>query len=161
MKRASRHVAWLPVLVLLAGCAGFRSEDVVAPDVQLVNIVPQDATLFEQELRIDLRIINPNDFDLPLDGLTFELRVNGDRVARGTSSDSLTIPRLGDGVMKVLTRTSSLAIVRQMLNPPPGGVYEYEIKGSVFLEGLGSRKVPFERKGELPGLGAPSGQPTI
>lgn len=161
MKRASRHAAWLPVLGLLFGCAGLRSDDVVPPDVQLVNIVPQDATLFEQVLRIDLRIINPNDFDLPLDGLTFDLRVNGDRVARGTSSDSVTIPRLGDGVMEVVTRTSSLAIVRQMINPPAGGVYEYEIRGAVFLKGFGNRKVPFERKGELPALGPATGQPTI
>ncbi len=160
MTRIPRHTAWLAVLGLL-GCAGMRAEDVIPPDVQLVNIVPKNATLFEQELRIDLRIINPNDFDLPLDGMTFDLRVNGDRVARGTSSDSVTIPRLGDDVMEVTTRTSSLAIVRQMINPPHGGVYEYEIKGSVFLKGFGRRKVDFQRKGELPSLGPPAGQPTI
>lgn len=169
MKRFPRGIASLSALALLlggfgiAGCASLRGEDIIEPDVQLVNLVLQEATLFEQKLRIDLRIINPNDFDLPLDGLSFDLRVNGDRIARGTSSDSITIPRLGDGVMEVEAHTSSIAIVRQMIDPPRDGRYEYEIEGWVFLEGFGRRKVPFERSGTLPALGPPGapGSPTI
>jgi LEA14-like dessication related protein len=161
MKRLLCCAAWLPALALVVGCAGLRGEDVIPPDVQLVNLVLQDATLFEQELRVDLRIINPNDFDLPLDGMTFDLRVNGDRVARGNSNESVTIPRLGDGVMKVTTHTSSVAIVRQMINPPRDGVYQYEIKGTVFLKGFGRRRVDFERAGDLPALDPTAPSPTI
>lgn len=161
MRGLANRALWLGVLAFLGGCAGFRHEEVAPPDVELVNLVLQDATLFEQKLRIDLRIINPNDFDLPLDGLVFDLRVNGDRVARGTSSDSVTIPRLGDDVVHVETHTSSVAILRQMLNPPPGGVYQYQLEGTVFLKGFGRRQVRFERKGELPGPGAPPGKPSI
>jgi len=156
-----KRIVWIPILALVVGCAGLRSEDVIAPDVQLVNIILQDATLFEQQVRVDLRIINPNDFDLPIDGLTFDLRVNGDRIARGSSPDGADVPRLGDAVIQVITRTSSIAMVRQLLNPPKDGVYEYEIKGDVFLKGFGRRKVSFDHKGEMPTLPPTPGQPTI
>ena len=133
------------------------ARDVIAPDVQLVNIIPLSATLFEQEMRVDLRIINPNDFDLPISGLTFDLRINGDRVARGNSPDGATVPRLGDAVIEVLTRTSSIAMVRQLLNPPRTGNWEYEISGDVLLKGFSRTRVPFEHKGEMPNLTAPPG----
>jgi LEA14-like dessication related protein len=155
-----KRIVWIPALALLVGCAGISARDVIEPDVQLVNIVPIGATLFEQELRVDLRIINPNDFDLPIGGLTFDLRVNGDRVARGNSPDGVKVPRLGDAVIQVTTRTSSIAMVRQLMNPPKSGVYEYEISGDVLVSGFTRTRLPFEHKGEMPSLTPPPGSPT-
>ena len=34
-----------------------------SPEVLLVNIIPLDTTMFEQRLKVDLRVRNPNDFD--------------------------------------------------------------------------------------------------
>jgi LEA14-like dessication related protein len=147
-----KRLVLIPALALIVGCAGMRAEDVIEPDVQLVNIILKDATLFEQELQVDLRIINPNDFDLPIGGLTFDLRVNGDRVARGNSPDGVKVPRLGDAVLQVTTRTSSIAMVRQLVNPPGDGVYEYEISGDVLVSGFARTRLPFQHKGEMPSL---------
>ncbi len=155
-----KRLVWIPALALLIGCAGLRSQDVIEPDVQLVNIVLKDATLFEQELQVDLRIFNPNDFDLPIGGLTFDLHVNGDRMARGNSADGVKVPRLGDAVLQVTTRTSSIAMVRQLMNPPKSGLYEYEISGDVVISGFARKRVPFEHKGEMPSLTRVPGAPT-
>lgn len=155
-----KRLAWIPALTLLIGCAGLGSQDVIEPDVQLVNIVLKDATLFEQELQVDLRIFNPNDFDLPISGMSFDLKVNGDRVARGNSPDGVKVPRLGDAVMEVTTRTSSVAMIRQLMNPPKSGLYEYEITGDVLVKGFGKKRIPFEHKGEMPSLTRAPGAPT-
>lgn len=146
--------AKLPLLLLLAlvvasGCASISPQEVEEPEVHLVNLVPVDATLFEQRIRIDLRILNPNDFDLPLDGMSFDLRLNGERIARGQSSDSVKIPRLGEGMMEVMAHTNSIAIVKQFVDAPRDGRFEYEIDGNVFVKGFGRRKIPFDHSGVL------------
>jgi LEA14-like dessication related protein len=145
------RLATLPLLALFLGtaCASLSGKDIVEPEVHLVNLVPVEATLFEQKIRIDLRILNPNDFDLPLDGLTFDLRLNGQKIARGQSADSVKIPRLGEGTIQVMTHTNSIAIVRQFVDAPRDGKFEYEINGDVFIKNWGRRKIPFDHSGVI------------
>ncbi|KPK61493.1 MAG: hypothetical protein AMJ59_00220 [Gammaproteobacteria bacterium SG8_31] len=64
---------------LLAACVGLRNLE--APDVVVTAIRPVDATLLEQRFEVDLRIYNPNNRDLPIDGVDFELAINESRLA--------------------------------------------------------------------------------
>ncbi|MCA9422181.1 MAG: LEA type 2 family protein, partial [Nitrospira sp.] len=42
--------------------------------------------MFEQRLQVDLRVRNPNDFDLEVTGLDFTLHLNDQRLARGLTN---------------------------------------------------------------------------
>ena len=101
------------VALLLPGCATWLMKG-EPPEVLVTNVTPLDATIFEQRLRVDLRVRNPNDFDYHLTGIDFTLNLNGKRLARGLAGKELTIPRLGDAVMTIDTTTSTLDIVRQL-----------------------------------------------
>ncbi len=117
-----------------------------SPEVLLVNIVPLDTTMFEHRLKVDLRVRNPNDYDLEVTGLDFTLHLNDQRLARGLTNQSLTIPRLGEAVLSVETTTSILDVVRQFLNFRQNQDLTYQMNGVVHVQGS---RLPFDNTGVL------------
>ena len=158
MSRMRLHRASLflfAVALLFAGCATWFIKG-EPPEVLVTNVTPLDATLFEQRLRVDLRVRNPNDFDYHLTGIDFTLNLNGKRLARGLGSKEVTIPRLGDAVMTVDTTTSTLDIVRQLLEFSQKQDLTYDIKGVLHSR---DGRLPFTNAGTLVEPGTFSGSP--
>jgi LEA14-like dessication related protein len=133
-------------LLLVGACAGVAP---VAPQVRLVDLRLLQSSLFEQRFEIDLRIGNPNDFDLPLDGLTFDLAVNGADFARGFSDQRVTVPRLGEGTVTVIATTTLIDVVRQMKLLAERGDLAYRLGGIVYLDSLARRSLPYESEGSF------------
>jgi LEA14-like dessication related protein len=151
-----RALSFLFVVVFFfPGCASWliRGEP---PEVLVTNVTPLDATLFEQRLRVDLRVRNPNDFDYHLTGIDFTLNLNGKRLARGLGSREVTVPRLGDAVMTIDTTTSTLDIVRQLLEFSQKQDLAYDIKGVLHST---DGRLPFTNAGTLVEPGMFSGSP--
>lgn len=134
------------LLLVLAACG---TAEPVAPQVRVVDLRLVESSVFEQRFEIDLRIGNPNDFALPLDGLTFDLEVNGAAFARGFSDQRVTIPRLGEGRVSVLASTTLVEVVRQMLLLAERGDLTYRLKGQAFLNSLQRRSVPYQSEGSF------------
>jgi LEA14-like dessication related protein len=111
----------------------------------LSTIAPVEIGLFEQRLRVELRILNPNDFALEVTGLDFQLDVNGIQLARGLSNEEITVPRLGESIVSVMTSTTVLDIVRQIENLSQQQEMSYEIRGRLHLGNAAVGSVPFER----------------
>lgn len=128
-----------------------------APEVLITNITLLNTTMFEQRLQVDLRVRNPNDFDLEITGVDFTLSLNEQRLARGLSNKASTIPRLGDAVVSVETTTSTLDVVRQLLNFRQNQDLTYQVTGVVYVQGL---RLPFEHKGVLMDASPSSVSPT-
>jgi LEA14-like dessication related protein len=140
-------LALLLALALAPGCATLAGLE--PPDVHVANLVPLDATLFEQSVRVDLRLHNANDAALAIRGVRFVLRVNDEVLARGASGEPVTIPRLSDGLISVEARSSSIALLRQVLAAPADGVFRYELEGDVLLDRLLPRTLGFRRSGSV------------
>lgn len=134
------------LLLVLAACG---TVEPVAPQVRVVDLRLVESSVFEQRFEIDLRIGNPNDFALPLDGLTFDLEVNGAAFARGFSDQRVTIPRLGEGRVSVSASTTLVEVVRQMLLLAERGDLTYRLKGQAFLNSLQRRSVPYQSEGSF------------
>ncbi len=134
------------LMLLLAACSG---GDPLPPQVRVVDLELLESTLFEQRFRIDLRIGNPNDFDLPLDGLTFDLEVNGADFARGFTNERVTIPRLGEGRLSVVASTTLVEVVRQMRLLAERGDLTYRLHGTAYLDSFARRRAPYESSGSF------------
>ncbi len=135
--------------VLLAGCAGLPS-GTEAPAVTLSDIgVGGASTLFEQQFNLKLRIQNPNNEELKIDGLAFSLDVDDKPFASGVSSQAVTVPRFASGFMAVDAYSSLGGVVRQISGFLQGErrATRYRIKGTLSL--AGGLRVPFERSGEF------------
>ncbi len=144
--------ARLPILFLIlfisslvTGCASWLSKG-EPPEVLVTNITPLESTPFEQRLQVDLRIRNPNNFDLLVTGIDFKLNVNGKRLARGLGNKELTIPRLGDAVLSVQTSTSTFDVIRQILNFSQKQDLAYEVSGVLHVK---DDRMPFDNSGLL------------
>jgi len=135
--------------VLLLALAACGTAEPVAPQVRVVDLRLVESSVFEQRFEIDLRIGNPNDFALPLDGLTFDLEVNGAAFARGFSDQRVTIPRLGEGQVSVSASTTLVDMVRQMLLLAERGDLTYRLSGEAFLNSLQRRSVPYQSEGSF------------
>lgn len=140
-----RGVLAAALLLLVSACAA--GGDPVPPQVRLADLRLLESGLFEQRFEIDLRIGNPNDFELPLDGLTFDLEVNGSDFARGFSDQRVTIPRLGEGTITVIATTTLIDVVRQMKLLAERGDLAYRLGGTAYLDSLARRSVPYESEG--------------
>ena len=145
-------------ILFLISCTSLTALSVQpeAPEVLLVNITPLDATMFEQRLQVDLRVRNPNDFDLEVTGLDFTLHLNDQRLARGLTNKASTIPRLGDSVISVETTTSTLDVIRQLLQLSQRQEVSYQVDGVLYVQGA---RLPFENKGVLLDTNEISGSP--
>ena len=137
-------------LVLMAGCSTLgRGVEVVPPEVRIVDLEMLESSIFEQRFRVTLRVGNPNDFELPLDGIRFALALNEQPFARGYTAHGVTVPRLGDATLTVDATTSTLDLIRQAMNAPGRETLTYALDGDVFLRGGARRAVPFTQEGML------------
>jgi LEA14-like dessication related protein len=71
-------------MFLLAGCAHLLGT-ADNPRVNIASLTPKDMKLFEQVFFMELRVMNPGDKELIINGLAFNLEVNGQTFARGVS----------------------------------------------------------------------------
>lgn len=100
----------LPIQVLVVGVAATLltacsvGSDVRPPQVAVEAVRPVGGGLFSQQVRLDLRVTNPNDFDLEVTGGRANLNVNGRPFANGVSNKQVT--RMGrpgfKGVFRLL-----------------------------------------------------------
>ncbi|MGF1610844.1 MAG: LEA type 2 family protein [Kiloniellales bacterium] len=159
MTRPIARLLSLPAVLVAAlvatACASL--DDALPPQVSVADIKFLGSGLFEQEVEVDLRVRNPNNFDLPLEGMTFDLMLNGQHFAEGFTNESVTIPRLGEARVPVTASTSLVNLARQALGIARGGQLDYKINGLAYLRGLTTRTVPYEKSGSLrliPGSGS-------
>jgi LEA14-like dessication related protein len=150
MGRLASRLLVVLALVFAAGCSTLgRGVQVVPPEVRIVDLEMLESSIFEQRFRVTLRVGNPNDFELPLDGVRFALELNEHPFARGYTAHGVTVPRLGDATLTVDATTSTFDLIRQALNAPGRETLTYALDGDVFLRGGARRSVPFTQEGML------------
>lgn len=148
MKRFPLVVALITLALTASfGCAQL-TQGLTPPEVTLVDLRPLPGGNLEQRFEIKLRVLNPNDVALSSDGVDLELNVNGRRLARALSSESFSIPRLGDDIVVLVATTHLLDIFRQALALSDAGTLDYEMNGKIFLA-RSPGALDFSRSGSL------------
>jgi LEA14-like dessication related protein len=135
---------------LLSGCAGV-GKDLESPHIYLADIRLQEVKVFESIFSLELRIVNPNDISLQVKGLNCELEVNDRKFASGASNVKTEIPAYGTTILPIIVYSSSVDIVRSLLELNQEEDLRYRIVGNVHLDGGLSipSKIPFVREGEF------------
>jgi len=158
LKQGLKHLflltALIPALIgsfglTLTGCASLVSKP-VKPTVELVSIRPLNVSLSEQKLRFNLKVTNPNSFDLPVEAINFVARFNNTNIASGKSNQSVTIPANGDATLALdvtaglnrLASTLGVLLKGETLN------VDYELKGTVEVT-TWPKPIPFDVTGAM------------
>ncbi|MCP4328045.1 MAG: water stress/hypersensitive response domain-containing protein [Alphaproteobacteria bacterium] len=141
----ARSVA-IAALVVVGACSTIGVE---RPRVFVEDIRPIGGGALSQRFELVLRLQNPNDSDLHVRGMSFDLDLNGGRFASGVSNQRVTIPRLGSATMTVDASTSTFDLLAQVFRLSNNPTLDYNLHGKVLVDGTLSGSVPFEDGGEI------------
>jgi len=154
MKRRIMTTGILLAALLLAGCARLTFEP---PSVTLAHMEVVEVSLFEQRFAFKLRVMNPNNREIAITGLTFEVELNNESFAKGVSSKPVTVPRLGEALLEVTAVTALTGFLRQISEVARGtrDAMSYRIKGRLVTDSHGT--LNFDERGilDFPKLGKP------
>jgi LEA14-like dessication related protein len=136
MKKAILVLLTFLTAFILGSCAGIK---VQPPYVTIAGIQILEAGLFEQRFTCKLRIQNPNDFEIHVTGVSFEVEINGQPFAKGVSNKSVTVPRLSEELAEVTAVSTLSSILRQIreLGKGEGKALSYRLKGQLATDSLG------------------------
>lgn len=146
-----KKILTVATLALLSACTGIPTH-FEKPQVNLAGLQIAELGLIEQKFIISLRVTNPNDISVPIDGLNLKLDVNGQPFATGVSNEKVTLPKLGETVVKINVTTNLSSILKQIKTLQKDQALAYTVSGKLFVP-LVPGGISFDRQGELPGLG--------
>lgn len=133
--------------VLTAACTGLPL-NAKTPKVSVAEVGVKRLGLFEQVFDVGLRVNNPNDFDIGIEGLEFRIEINGREFAAGAAHTHTRIPAFSSAVVHVDTTTDSDKLLQQM-KALPDILKEgapYRIRGRIKIDGADDW-LPFDRSG--------------
>lgn len=135
------------VLTLLVGCATTPKMEPL--DVTLADIVPAQIGLFEQQFDVKLRVQNPNNFDIPLEGVSYQIELNDKAFAKGVGQQPVTVPKFGETVLDVTAVCSLSNVLAQLSQLTQGGPdkLRYRVKGKLYR--ADGTSIPFDQLGEI------------
>ena len=155
--RSVTRRAWPSAILLLvtaalvAGCATLGAS-LETPRLSLVGIQLQDASFFEQRLRVRLRVQNPNDLVLPVRGIDVQFELDGEDFAQGVSERSFDVPALGEAEFDMLVTANAATALLRILDKDRGGRLEaldYRSRQAQH-EPRAAALVPFDERGTIP-----------
>ena len=135
-------------IALLSACAGLGGLS-QKPEVSVAGLKLVQVGVFEQRFALKLRVQNPNDVELRINGLSVEVELNGQPFITGLSDKGVTVPRFGEAVLEVMATSTLGSALKQLRELQKGGRerIDYRIVGRLNLSGIGT--VPFERRRDL------------
>lgn len=143
------NIGLLCGLVLLASCSGLVPK-LEAPQLQVVGVELQRADLLSQQLRVRMRVTNPNDRALPVRAITYQVEVAGEPFAQGESERSFDVPALGSTEFDLGMKANAAGVLLRLLGSGQRtDALDYRLTGRVQLASGLLRSVPFEEKGSI------------
>lgn len=143
-----RPTAAALVLSLLAACTGLGGIT-QKPEIALSGIDLRHIGLSEQRFGLKLRVRNPNDAEIPIVGLTYEVEVSGQRLASGVSDKAVTVPRHGEAILELSAVGNAGVLLRQLSAALKSGRQFVPYRLSGRLNTGHFSEVPFDYKGEV------------
>lgn len=141
------------IAIGFSACTGLPL-NAVAPKVSMTDVDIKSLGLFEQHFEVGLRVSNPNDFDLRIEALEFELELNGHPFATGLAQTVTLVPAAATVEMQVDATTQSKNLIHQLKKLLPEALKDgvpYRIVGRVKTD-RSSRWIPFDHAGSYGGV---------
>jgi len=143
----------LLALLMQAGCSLFTTDysHLKEPQVSLAGLNIKDFNPLKPRFLVRLKVDNPNDLDINLDGADIALALDGKPVATGVSHSPLVLKKLGASEMDVEVTANTLSAVQQLLILQTRPAVNYQVTGNLiwnnWLGALG--KLPLKFNGSI------------
>jgi LEA14-like dessication related protein len=134
---------------LASGCTSLMPH-LEPPQLKVVGLNFMGGDYRHQQLRLRVAVTNPNDRQIAVRAIDYQVALAGSHFAEGSSAEPFTIPALGQSEFNLDVNADLAALVSvvgQHLNDTD---LDYEVTGTLHLaEGL-LRDIPFKGHGKLP-----------
>ena len=133
----------------LAGCTALPT-NLKTPEVSFVSLRAVEASVFEQRLEVRMKVRNPNDVELPVNGLDVDVELAEEPFARGVSAREFVVPAGGEAEFDMLVTANAATALLKIAGD--GGKTEaipYKLKGKLSTKVGLLRTVPFEESGTI------------
>lgn len=151
----TRVAAWWLASLLLTqtGCSLLTADykNMKEPKVSLAGLNIKDLNPLSPSFLVRLKVDNPNDLDVNLDGADVALALNGRPVAAGVSRSPLVLKKLGSSEMDVEVTANTMSAIQQFLILQTQSTLDYQVTGNLiwnnWLGALG--KLPLKFSGSM------------
>lgn len=142
----------LPAVILLAlltSCAGIKASP---PEVNLLGLQVQDVTLSHVNLLADLRVYNPNDRGMTVQGVDYVLHLNGIKIFSGRSSITADINAQEYGTIPLRLSSAYWNMLQLLNNMHANNDIDFSMAGKIKVGGFGlfGKSYPFKKEGKIP-----------
>lgn len=141
-----KRLALLISLVFVTGCSYFQNRYGQKPEIDLAKIYFQDTTPLSTTMVFVLSVKNPNKIDLNVDGMTYEIQVDGKEFAKANNDKKTKIPAGETAMLEVPLPVNFLKAIDGIAKVIGGQDVGYEIKGTAKVSGF---SIPFNEKGQF------------
>lgn len=129
----------LTLLMLLStGCALLHSS-VAAPNVVLESLELLSAEGLSQRFNVGLRLSNPNDRPLKIDGISYTLAINGHKLVSGVGKGIPEVAAFSEVAFDVQASTnmfSALALINKLMGTDASGALDYKLQADISVAGV-------------------------
>jgi len=148
MKKWMLTLALLPALT---GCAAIPS-NLKTPEIDFVRMRALEANLFEQRLEVRLRVTNPNNIELPVNGLDLDVELADEPFARGVSAREFIVPARGEAEFDMIVTCNAANALLKIAGSDRKSreAVPYRLSGKLSTRLGLLRSIPFDETGTLP-----------
>ncbi len=135
---------------VLNACSSIPTIKPQSPSITVADVRPLSLSLTTQTIGLSLRVTNPNNFDLPMQSLTFNAHFSGQQFAQGHSVNNVVIPANGEALLDVEVEAGLVKLANQLKEMLDTNNTElnYDLSGVVKLANW-PKAIPFNVEGEI------------
>jgi len=134
--------------VLLSACSLVPKFE--TPTLELVSLKLADGNLLSQRFNARLKVHNPNDRALPVNGLRYTVEIDGKAFGKGESTRAFTVPARGEAEFDMTLDANLAGAVAAVLSRrerAKGRELEYRLVGTVSIDLPLMRSLEFDQVG--------------
>ena len=137
------------LLLLLVGCVGLRP-DFEQPTVSVTSFRALPTGSVAPRFEIGLHVVNPNNFPLELQGISYTISLEGHRILTGVANQLPQIAAYGEGDLLLRASPdllSTISLFSDLMNQPRES-FHYELLAKLDVGGL-LPKIVISKSGQV------------
>jgi LEA14-like dessication related protein len=140
------------LILTIAGCASLPENTISKPEVQLRDVKVLGLGFRNQTFLLSFDIHNPNPFPLPVNHVSYGVRLDGQRFASGKTESDISVPAGGDSEFAISVELDLLTTAPQLLSIVHDGVRSevpYELEGQLGIDIPLTPRVAYRTRGAI------------
>ena len=125
------------VLATLSACTSLPENLISKPEVRLQGVQVMGIGFTGQTFLLSFDVHNPNPFPLPVNHVSYGVRLDGHRFASGRTASDISVPAKGDSEFAISVELDLLATAPQLLSIVRNGAraeIPYELEGQLGID---------------------------